>query len=102
MMPEKGIEVDQGVVPSVIRSRIGVAVLAVAFLCVCGAAYVIGQGASAEAARNRAIANEDENHTFCAGLGLDPATEVYGRCTEGLLAVRRRHEERLSWDLSAL
>jgi hypothetical protein len=101
-MPEQRIEVDQAVVPSIIRSQIGVAVLAIAVLCVCGAAYVIGQGVSAEAARNRAIAIEDENHTFCAGLGLVPATEVHGRCTEGLLAVRRRHEERLSSDLSAL
>jgi hypothetical protein len=101
-MPEQGIEVDQAVFSAIIRNRIGVAVLAIAVLCVCGAAYVIGQGACAEAARNRAIAIEDENHTFCAGLGLVPATEVYGRCTEGLLAVRRQQEERLKSDLSML
>jgi hypothetical protein len=35
-------------------------------------------------------------------LGLVPATEVYGRCTEGLLAVRRQQEERLKSDLSML
>jgi hypothetical protein len=93
--------VSQVAVP-LIRDRIGLAVFALIALIVIGGAYVYGQRASAEAARDRATAIEDENHTFCNSLGLAPASEVYGRCTDGLLAVRLRHEERLKSDLSML
>jgi predicted Na+-dependent transporter len=82
--------------PSLIQHRIGAAVVVLIALLVCAAAYLYGRTMQAEIARNMAIAIEDENHTFCAGLGFTPATEVFVRCADGLVAIRSRHEERIS------
>jgi hypothetical protein len=94
--------VNQELSSSLVQGRGGLAVLALIALAVMAAALIYGQSARAVADRNKAAASEEENRTFCAGLGLAPASEVYTRCTNGLIEFGRRHEERLSADLGIL
>jgi hypothetical protein len=58
-------------------------------------AFVIGERAHAAAEPDQAIAIEEENHTFCTSLRLEPASEVYGRCTDGLISIRQRQKEEI-------
>lgn len=66
------------------------------------AALIYGPQARAAAERHTAIVMEQEDRAFCTGLGHNPTSEIYARCTAGLADVRRWHEERLTADTGIL
>lgn len=75
-------------------SHLRVGLLAVALVAVLGAAYSYGLQARAAAERAELALVTQENQSFCTGLGLAAATEVYARCESGLTAIRQRLRER--------
>jgi hypothetical protein len=53
--------------------------------------------AAAEAQRTKEI--DRENKAFCRRFGIDPGTARYAECAQGLLEIRKRHEQRVTTDL---
>jgi hypothetical protein len=67
-----------------------------ALICLFAGTYSYGRLAQAAAARADAVEIDEENHAFCATLGLTSQSDGYGQCTFGLGEIRRHHEERLN------
>jgi hypothetical protein len=78
------------------------ALSALALAYMLAGALINGPQARAAAERDRAIAIEQEDQTFCSSLNISPTNEMYARCRSGLADIRRRHEERLSADIGIL
>jgi hypothetical protein len=76
---------------SAVRAAAGLALI-----CLFAGTYSYGRLAQAALERADAVAIEDENHAFCARLGLPSQSDVYSKCTLGLGEVRHHHEERLN------
>jgi len=70
---------------------LGLGLFAAAFLA---AAFVYGESARAAAERDRSSAAAAESRAFCGSLGLDSGADAYARCVDGLVAIRRRVEQR--------
>lgn len=81
---------------SIINSWRGAAIIVLVALVVLIAAFVFGRNAQAGAGSADAALIEDENKTFCTGLRLAPASDLYSQCANGLMDIRRRHGQRIS------
>jgi hypothetical protein len=60
--------------------------------------FAFGQRMRAEAERAEAATIEQEDRSFCTGLGHAFGTDLYSRCSIGLGEIRRTQRER--WEAS--
>lgn len=89
---------DQADEPVVIRDRVDVLIFALGALAIMIAAFSYGRNAQASAERGLIATIDEENRTFCTGLGFDPATSLYRKCCDGAAIIRNREQERMRQD----
>lgn len=77
-------------------------VLAAGLIVLFGAVYVYGSAARVASERAETALVEQENQTFCAGLGLSEKSEQYTRCMSGLTTIRQRQRERFDADAAGI
>ena len=93
---------DQSGEVAVIRDRLDVLIFALSALAIMIAAFSYGRNAQASAERSLSATIEEENRSFCTGLGFDPATSLYQKCCDGAATIRSREQERKRQDFSGL
>jgi hypothetical protein len=98
--PAKSDEAPIGA--ALIHDRVDILIFALGALAVLIAAFSYGRNAQATAEGNLKATIEEENHSFCTGLGFDPANSLYQKCCNGAAVIRSREEERMRRSLGAI
>ena len=93
---------DHAEEPVVIRDRVDVLIFALGALAIMIAAFSYGRNAQASAERSQHATIDEENRTFCAGLGFDPATSLYRKCCDGAAIIRSRQQARMRQDFGGI
>jgi hypothetical protein len=86
-------------VPIMSAVAIGVTILLAAIFI---SAFTTGRVARMNAEQAEAVRIQQENQTFCRGLGFVLGSGAYANCTEGVADIRRRQREKWEMDATGL